>query len=555
MSKEKARPEYVFRRHATIGAADAEDDQKYLAQCFVDTGDLAILRDCTDPRRIVTGRTGVGKSALLRQLVSEEEHVIELPPETLSLNYISNSDVLNFFENAGVKLDVFYQLLWRHVFAVELLQHKYQIRDEQSKRGFLERLRDTFSRDKNKEKGMEYLQHWGEKFWQETEYRIKEFTTKLESDLKAEIGANLHGMSINAGGAEKLTEEQKREVIHKGQRVVNKIQIKDLGEVIRLLAEDVFVDPQERYYIVIDRLDENWAEERIRCKLVRALIETIRHFQRIHHTKVIIVLRNDLLERVYEETKDAGFQEEKYESLYLPVKWASEQLEVLLDLRVEALIREQYTKRAVHLKDIFPKRLGSKPYLDYILDRTFLRPRDAILFLNTCLDKAEGKAVIGVNDVRSAEGDYSAKRLRSLQDEWGFQFPNVIAYTTILEGSEFPFKTRTISKDEIDGFALTLGASGRYDSDPVGREAQRYLNGERSLGSFLNFLFRLLYKLGVVGIKTDAHTPIRWSYKHEATLHEGEVKPTSSIYVHPTFWRVLGIKAEKLRGNLDDMTG
>ncbi|QBQ55834.1 hypothetical protein [Nitrosococcus wardiae] len=127
MAKTKVRPEYVFKRHINIGAADAEEDQKYLRSCFVDTGDLHILRDCDDPKRVITGRTGVGKSALLRQLSDLEDHIIELPPETLSLNYISNSNILNFFENAGVKLDVFYQLLWRHVFTVELLRHKYGI--------------------------------------------------------------------------------------------------------------------------------------------------------------------------------------------------------------------------------------------------------------------------------------------------------------------------------------------------------------------------------------------------------------------------------------------
>ncbi len=107
---------------------------------------------------------------MLRHLHDVEDHVIDLPPETLALNYICNSDVLNFFEGAGVKLDIFYQLLWRHVFAVELLRHKYGIKDEQSKKSFLERLRNVFTREKGKEAGIQYLQQWGEKFWQETEY-------------------------------------------------------------------------------------------------------------------------------------------------------------------------------------------------------------------------------------------------------------------------------------------------------------------------------------------------------------------------------------------------
>jgi hypothetical protein len=553
MTKKIREQEYAFKRHSSIGAADAEDDDKFLKACFIDTGDLQSLRDCNDPKRIVIGRTGVGKSALLRQLREAEEHVIELPPETLSLSYIANSDVLKFFETAGVKLDIFYQLLWRHVFAVELIKVKFRITDEKTKRSFLERFGDVFSKNKGKEKGVEYLQQWGEKFWQETEYRIKEFTTKLEDELKEGLSVDLGQISINASEVDKLTKEQKHEVIYKGQRVVNDVQIKDLGEVIRLLAEDIFIDPKERYYITIDRLDENWAEEIIRYKLIRALIETIRHFQKIRSVKIVIALRKDLLETVFEITRDSGFQEEKYESLYLPIHWNSEQLENLLDQRVSALIREQYTKQVVHLSNILPKRLGSKPAIEYILDRTFMRPRDAILFLNKSLEKAQGKATISVRDVRAAEGEYSVKRLRSLNDEWGRIYPGLLCYVKILERRTFSFKYGNITKEQIETFVVEICDARDCDYDPIYREAQSYIDGKRTESSFLNYLFRTLYKLGVVGIKTDAHTPTRWSYLNEPTLPEGEVKPTSSIYIQPTFWRALDIQGGVLREDLEDV--
>ena len=60
-----AQQKFTFRKHATIGAAAAEEDAKFLSECFVDTGDLEVLLDCSDRRRIILGRTGAGKSALL----------------------------------------------------------------------------------------------------------------------------------------------------------------------------------------------------------------------------------------------------------------------------------------------------------------------------------------------------------------------------------------------------------------------------------------------------------------------------------------------------------
>jgi len=104
---------FRFKKNDRVGEAAAEDDDKFLFDCFVDTGDLDILRDCSSPQRIIVGRTGSGKSALIRLLASHEEHVISLAPEQLALGYLSNSEVIRFFEEAGANLDLFYQLLWR----------------------------------------------------------------------------------------------------------------------------------------------------------------------------------------------------------------------------------------------------------------------------------------------------------------------------------------------------------------------------------------------------------------------------------------------------------
>ncbi len=116
------RSEFVFRRHDQIGALDARQDEAFLSQCFVDTGDLSVLLDCSDPRRVVVGRTGAGKTALLQRLAELAGRATLLPPEHLALNYVSNSTILSFVFGLGVKLDPFFRLLWRHVLVVELIK-------------------------------------------------------------------------------------------------------------------------------------------------------------------------------------------------------------------------------------------------------------------------------------------------------------------------------------------------------------------------------------------------------------------------------------------------
>jgi len=308
----------------------------------------------------VLGRTGSGKTALLGRVLKLCEHAVELSPETLSLNYVLNSNVIRFFEEAGVRLEPFYALLWRHIITVELLKLRYDITNADKQNEFLDRIKYMLSRNKVREKALRYLNEWGDKFWEETAYRTKEFTRKLETDLSASAKVNVaEYLQLGAEGARKLTEEQKVEVRESGNRVVNDVQVKDLHEVINLLSEDIFNDDQKHYYVVVDRLDEDWIDDTLRFKLIKSLIETVRNFRRVKYVKIIVALRTDLHYRVLKETDQAGFQEEKYRSLYLPIRWTREQLADLLDARVSFMFKRKYTTDGVTLKDI--TRFSSAP--------------------------------------------------------------------------------------------------------------------------------------------------------------------------------------------------
>jgi hypothetical protein len=534
---------FRFRRNDSIGTADAESDDKYISDCFVETGDLDALLDFASPKRIIVGRTGSGKSALVRKLKEVEENVIELPPQNLSLAYIANSDILKFFEAAGVNLDLFYQLLWKHVLAVELLKNKYKIKNEDQKRSFLSNLFSSINKDRSKEQAINYLREWGEKFWEETEYRVKELTTKVESDLKASLGSTLSDVKLDFAAGKKLSEEQKQEVIQHGRKVVNQIQIKALADVIRVLSEDIFNDPQKRYFITIDGLDEHWVEDSLRYKLIRALIETVRSFQKIKYVKVVISLRVDLLGRVITATRDSGFQEEKYESLYLKLKWSKSQIEDLLDLRIAKLVRERYTSRSVKLRELFPAKVGKTQFLDYLVERTFYRPRDAILFVNACLEHAEGRNSVTAQCVSDAEGEYSSKRLVSLQEEWGATFPNLTKYTYMLLRKPASFKFNLISKDVLQDLLFSEFEDELESADPVVRAiSDLVVNGKGTAHSAAQVLFEIFYLVGLIGIKPDSTSGTYWSFHNAEGPSSGAIKPSSTAYVHPTFWRTFGTR-------------
>jgi hypothetical protein len=547
-SKNNDNNEFTFTKHDDIGAAAAEDDSLYLSDCFIDTGDLSALTDCNGPRRIVVGRTGSGKSALLGKINSSyQKNTIQISPHSLSLNYIANNDVISFFEEAGTNLSLFYSLLWRHVLVVELLKRKFNIRNEESQKLFMRHIRSIFyKKDHIKDIAVDYLEKWGNKFWLTTDERIEELTLKIETDLAGSISGQLPGVELTAEGSRKLSEEQKKKVLDLGKRVVSTIQVRELENLISILAEDIFDDPQENYYVTIDSLDEEWADSRIKIKLIRSLIGTIRHFKKVTNVKVIAALRVDLLDRVLHTAPEPGFQAEKFESLYLYVRWNECQLYELVKRRINFLVKRRYTKRPVEIEDILPGTVNGVDSIEYICNRTFLRPRDIILFLNECIALADGRPRLTADIIKHAEEQYSYKRLRSLAEEWKDVYPNLYEVSQVFYGEKCSFQVSEITREFLDNKYTSICESiDDVQADPLTRLLDSLYISGANFNSVRSIFLRELYVTGLIGIKRGPTTGVSWSYQSSLSVSSGDLKATSVIHLHPMFYRALGIRSGK----------
>ena len=91
-----------------------------------------------------------------------------MSPEDFSFRYLADSSVLNFFEEAGVNLNIFYLLLWRHVICVELIRKKYNIHNEDKMKMFMSTLYAKIKGDKAKQQAFKYIEQWGNEFWKTT---------------------------------------------------------------------------------------------------------------------------------------------------------------------------------------------------------------------------------------------------------------------------------------------------------------------------------------------------------------------------------------------------
>src|ERR1700752_2268969 len=105
---------FKFSKNLEIGSPDAETDN-ILMDAFIESDALTALLDMNNQKSIIIGRTGSGKSALIKYIENTKEKIIRIEPEQMSLRYLNNSTILNYFKSLGVNLNFFYKVLWKHV--------------------------------------------------------------------------------------------------------------------------------------------------------------------------------------------------------------------------------------------------------------------------------------------------------------------------------------------------------------------------------------------------------------------------------------------------------
>lgn len=529
-------------RNMKVGALDAETDIALLDTCFVDNGYLEQLTDVDNPLAIVLGRTGSGKSALLYKVEQSTPKTVRLDPNDISVRFLEYSDIIQFFDALDINLDLFYKLLWRHILTVELLKLRYEIKSEQDSKTFIASIFNTFSRDKAKKKAIDYFNEWGDKFWLNTDDHLKEITSKLEQDTKNSIGAQYSGIQLTSEGVKKLSDQERTEVKQRASQVVNSLQIRKLNEVLELLSEHSFDDHQRKFFLIIDQLDEDWANTETRCRFIRALIEEIKTFRKIQPLKIIAALRKDLLDLVFDKTRDSGFQEEKYESYILNLRWTPEELKRLIELRINEVFKSQYTSQQITFEHIFPKskKGGGQTAIDFIIERTLRRPRDVMQFVNESFSIASERERISWRALQAAEAQYSEKRLKSLQEEWGEVYPSFSETIEVIRGLTASFTRSSINGKRLDDVMTVLYE--KSSEDPCVEIVQKFFNESGVKESeVLSSILICLYRVGAIGIKISSLETFVWSYIDQSTISKGEIKRANQMKIHKMLFRALDI--------------
>jgi hypothetical protein len=502
----------------------------------------------TDQRGILLGRTGAGKTAVLQHLAGQEPHAIQINPHDLALRYISGSTTLQFFTSLQVTMEPFYRFLWKHAIVVRLIKARYGIETDADRRSRWEEIKAYVARRSFYRESLAYLDQWESTFLCATEEVVKGSVRKIDEAVKARADMKLQKLvSLGAEGSSSLSREDTLELQRYGQRIINAQHNEGLARIFGALNSEILTATEVNYFVVIDHLDESWADEPIRIKLIRALMDVMREVNsQIQHAKVIMALRHDLFATVLQATIDAGFQQEKYRGLCLELAWQPAPLEALVRTRVqEHARRHQAPHQAVRASDLFTGSMGRSHQtpIAYLLERTLLRPRDAIAFVNACMNVAGERGEISPGTIRSAEHGYAAGRLTALAEEWAAPYPCLRSLILVLKARPPGFLLAELDRAALDALCLAEweAMAAQYAVMPEDvRMLSQYARRAIGEAELRHFIAATLHRVGVVGLRADRHGPMHWATSGPDRLPDHAITDATRVQVHPMLWRVLG---------------
>lgn len=543
----------VLRRGIGIGSGNAESDDEFLANCFVDYPPVDLARRFDSPGMILAGRTGAGKTAILRQIEGFSEHTVVLDPFDMAMSYVANSDALRFLHAIGADLDLLFQVLWKHVLCIEFIRLKFNVDNSEKSKSIFDKISTFFNKDERKARAVSYLKAWEGKFWITMDQNIKELTEGFENKIRAEVGADLEKFKAGGQYEKRMSSEKKSEIVSRIRKIISQDQLSELHSVIDALSNFENDDAMKGYYILIDRLDERWVDDDIRFRLIKALIECLRSFRKITCLKILVALRSDVLERVVQETSDISFQREKFEDYKIDLRWSKSDLRALIEKRLNFLFKRQYTNSLIGYVDVFPSHIGHKDSFDWILERTLMRPRDVIAFINECIDASDGNSSITVSAIRKAEVEFARKRRDSVLQEWKSAFPTLDKLlSAITKGSRWSCELGELCDGDgiIDEFCLTICADNQIANDPLFSVCHARIEG-KGVDDFkvVQEAAAILYRTGVVGLKLNSQDRMHYAHLDSPLVSPDMLTRNTRIRLHPMFWAAYNLQGQAERSS------
>lgn len=508
---------FVFRKNSQIGSLDAEYDT-FLNSCFLETNIYSNLLNFENSldftKRVIVGRTGSGKTALLKQLASnnkiKKHSTIEA--ESTVFEHIKNNVFISNLIDKGIDLRIFYKSLWIHVLLIKVIDLLYPGKTFMD---YIPEFSMGAKKKYNSALAIEYVEKFRDNFFNDN--IVSEITEKMQTDLSGTLGIGI----LKAGGKEasEVTEKIQRATA----QYVSSELLRKQKELVKLLIEENSKEAQLKYVISIDDLDKSWlSSSSIRYDFINALLDAFRELIDIRAVKVIISIRTDILKGIYDKNLR---QEEKDKSLIMPIQWDEKEIREMLDKRIDFLIKDQYQGRAVaKFSDIFNFTVRERSAEHFIMERTMLRPRDAIDFVNLSLAEADGSTELCEDYLLEAEEKFYVSRKQALCKEWASIYSHISKYIDTISYIDTQFFKLDDISPIIDKIQVEILSSTDSDPSPI----------SEAITSDFNTLINIWFIVGVIGIKKTETLTIYSSFaKQELDISDFK----KEFKIHPLFFR------------------
>lgn len=366
-----------------LGAPDAEADKR-LAHYFLSTPHVGAALKLR--RTMFLGRKGAGKSALFTQLprlVTEAGYgnskVILVTPDQYAWS------ALREYQESGLLPEQAHANAWKFTLAIEASAALATIPEDSLKS------EDSIA-------ALKRLKQFVKENYGDAAPSLVKTAGQLLKGIKS---FNVSAFGFGAGMSRAAEE----------QPITPQIIDSVLASIGSVAAETGIV-------IALDKLDDSWEGSDQSKQLLIGLLKASKDINDKYKgdsiasgLAVLVFLRADIYEGLRFDDKD------KYRATEEPIDWTPELLKEMIKQRLPP---------EVGVDDLFEpgEMRGSISPFNYIVKRTFLRPREVLQFLDECIRRAGQEATLIAKDqIREAEEKYSAWKVEDLKQEYRRLYP------------------------------------------------------------------------------------------------------------------------------------
>lgn len=402
----------LLKQIESFGAIDAENDER-LIEYFYRTKIIDKL--FSYQKAILIGRKGSGKTAIYKYIQNEKK---EKCSALLFKDYPWK--LHDQYKNTIVSERESYVNSWTFYFYIEIFKRIIVLQNSIS--------------SKPKLKAIKKLKKWLKRNWGNFKFDHREVMTPKKVRYSFTFNPQILG---NGLGSVSRDFDERNDV---------SATLTEYNKKFKAILTELIEDFSNEIILVFDELDLAYSSNDMDYKnrLIGLLLTTYNFYNMFRDkVKIFVFLRNDIFNMLEFQDKNK-IKDNMVEFL----DWDSESVESMLSLkslisnRIKNNINSQSDNFEHNWNEIFEKNnIGKNQFKwNFIIERTFIRPRDVIKFINLALEQA--KARLNTNpdsidkitneDIHNIRAKYSTYLFEELKDEISSKYPNYNEYMEIL---------------------------------------------------------------------------------------------------------------------------